>query len=156
MTTLDDNLKKPEILKEKLQILNQQLPAILDDFKKYYIFFNKNPEYPEYQNHFENIKGNLTKIYSELFILSNDLESSTQDINKKLFDLNVLIQQEKDRNRMLKRKLDIVENKNNASTELISDYKQIYNSEYLRNWALFFSILIIGTYISKINSKIIK
>jgi len=156
MTTLDDNLKNPEILKEKLQILNQQLPAILDDFKKYYIFFNKNPEYPEYQNHFENIKGNLTKIHSELFILSNDVESSTQDINKKLFDLNVLIQQEKDRNRMLKRKLGIVENKNNASTELISDYKQIYNSEYLRNWALFFSILIIGTYISKINSKIVK
>ena len=156
MTTLDDNFKNPEILKEKLQILNQQLPAILDDFKKYYIFFNKNPEYPEYQNHFENIKGNLTKIYSELFILSNDVESSTQDINDKFFDLNVLIQQEKERNRMLKRKLGIVENKNNASTELISDYKQIYNSGYLRNWALFFSIIIIGAYISKINNKIIK
>ena len=156
MTTLDDNLKNPEILKEKLETLNQKLPAILDDFKKYYIFFNKNPEYPEYQNHFENIKGNLIKIHSELFILTNDVESSTQDMNSKLFDLNVLIQQEKERNRMLKRKLGIVENKNNASTELISDYKLIYNSEYLRNWSLFFSILIIGTYISKINNKIIK
>ena len=156
MTTLDDNLKNPEILKEKLETLNQKLPAILDDFKKYYIFFNKNPEYPEYQNHFENIKGNLTKNHSELFILTNDVESSTKDMNSKLFEMNVLIQKEKERNRMLKRKLGIVENKNNASTELISDYKLIYNSEYLRNWALFFSILIIGTYISKINNKIIK
>jgi hypothetical protein len=156
MTTLDDNFKNPEILKEKLQILKQKLPAILDDFKKYYIFFNKNPEYPEYQNHFENIKGNLRKIHSELFILSNEEDSSTQDINKRLFEMNLLIQKEKERNRMLKKKLGIIENKNNASTELISDYKQIYNSEYLRNWALFFSILIIGAYISKMNSKIVK
>lgn len=153
MTALDDNLKNPQMLKEKLQTLHEKLPAILDDFKKYYVFFNKNPEYPEYQNHFENIKGNLTKIHSELFILSNDVETSTQDINKNLFSLNVLIKQEKERNRMLKRKLGIVENKNTASTELISDYKLIYNSEYLSNWALFFSIFIIGAAISKMNSK---
>ena len=54
-----DNFKTPVIFKEKLKTLNQQLPAILDDFKKYYVFFNKNPEYPEYQNLFENIKANI-------------------------------------------------------------------------------------------------
>ena len=64
MTIIDDeditdNFKTPGIFDEKLQTLNQQLPAILDDFKKYYVFFNKNPEYPEYQNSFENIKGNM-------------------------------------------------------------------------------------------------
>lgn len=156
MTTLNNediniDFKNPGVLKNKLKTLNEQLPAILADFKKYYVFFNKNPEYPEYQNHFENIKGNLTKISSDLFVVSNDVDSSTQDINKKLFALNVLIQQEKERNRKLKIKLGIVEHKSNASIELISDYKQIYDVEYLRNWALFFSILIIGTSISKIN-----
>jgi galactitol-specific phosphotransferase system IIB component len=150
---INDNFKNPEVLKEKLQTLNQQLPAILVDFKKYYVFFNKNPEYPEYQIYYENIKGNLTKISSDLFILSNDVDSSTQQINKKLVYLNVLIQREKKINHELKIKLEIVENKNNASTELIYDYKQIYNIEYLRNWALFFSILIIGLSISKINNK---
>jgi hypothetical protein len=148
---INDNFKTPEIFKEKLQTLNQQLPAILDDFKKYYVFFNKNPEYPEYQNLFENIKGNLNKISSDLFILSNDVQSSTNEINKKLLDLNVLIQTEKDRNRQLKLKLGIVEDKNNAATELIYDYKNMYSEEYLRNWALFVSILIVGGVISKIN-----
>ena len=148
---ITDNFKTPGIFKEKLQTLNQQLPAILDDFKKYYVFFNKNPEYPEYQNLFENIKGNLNKISSDLFILSNDVQSSTNEINKKLFALNDLIQTEKERNRQLKLKLGIVEHKNNAATELISDYKNIYSEEYLRNWALFVSILIIGGVISKIN-----
>lgn len=158
MTILDnedinDNFKNPETLREKLKTLNQQSPAILNDFKKYYVFFNKNPENPEYQNLFENIKNNLTKTGSDLFVLSNDVESSTNEINKKMFALNILIQKEKEINRELKKKLGIVEHKNNASTELIYDYKNMYSEEYLRNWSLFFCILIIGSSISKINSK---
>jgi galactitol-specific phosphotransferase system IIB component len=158
MTIIEDdditnNFKTPGIFKEKLQTLNKQLPAILDDFKKYYVFFNKNPEYPEYQTSFENIKGNMTKLSSDLFVLSNDVQSSTDELNKKLFALNILIQEEKERNRELKLKLGIVEHKNNAATELISDYKNIYSEEYLRNWGLFLSILIIGTSISKISKN---
>ena len=158
MTSINDediteNFKTPGIFKEKLQTLNQQLPAILADFKKYYVFFNKNPEYPEYQTSFENIKSNMIKLGSDLFMLSNDVQSSTNELNKKLFALNVLIKEEKERNHELKVSLGIVEHKNNAATELISDYKNIYSEEYLRNWALFISILIIGTSISKINKN---
>ena len=158
MTIIDDediteNFKTPGIFKEKLQTLNQQLPAILADFKKYYVFYNKNPEYPEYQTSFENIKGNMTKLSSDLFMLSNDVQSSTDELNKKLFALNVLIQKEKERNHELKASLGIVEHKNNAATELIYDYKNIYSEEYLRNWALFISILLIGTSISKISKN---
>ena len=150
---ISDNFKTPGIFNEKLQTLNKQLPAILDDFKKYYIFFNKNPEYPEYQNAFENIKGNMNKLSSDLFMLSNDVQSSTGELNKKLFALNILIKKEKERNRQLKLRLGIVEHKNNAATELISDYKNMYSEEYLRNWALFVSILIIGFSISKIDKN---
>ena len=99
---ISDNFKTPGIFNEKLQTLNKQLPAILDDFKKYYIFFNKNPEYPEYQNAFENIKGNMNKLSSDLFMLSNDVQSSTGELNKKLFALNILIKKEKERKRQLK------------------------------------------------------
>lgn len=148
---INDNFKTPMIFMEQLQTLNQQLPAILDDFKKYYVFFNKNPEYPEYQNAFNTIKGNMTNLSSGLFMLSNDVQSSTDELNKKLFALNILIQKEKERNRELKLRLGIVEHKNNAATELISDYKNMYSEEYLRNWALFISIIIIGASISKIN-----
>jgi hypothetical protein len=93
----------------------------------------------------------MTKLSSDLFMLSNDVQASTDELNKKLFALNVLIQEEKERNRKLKLRLGIVEHKNNAATELISDYKNMYSEEYLRNWALFISILIIGSSISKIS-----
>lgn len=145
-----DNLQNSEKFNEKLRTLQTQLPSILKDFNKYYIFYNKNPEYPEYKQMFENIKGNLTKISSDLFVLSNDVQSNTDKLNEKLFSLDSLIKQAKEKNRALKLKLGIVEHKNNASSELISNYKDMYDSGYLRNWALFFSIVIAGITISTV------
>ena len=150
MTTIQtDNLRNPDDFREKINTLQSQLPAILSDFTKYYVFFNKNPEYPEYERMFENIKGNLNNINTELFALSNDVQYNTEELNKKLLALNVLIEKEKRKNKELKLKLGIVEYKNNAATELIYDYKEMYESEYLRNWALFFSVIVVGITISK-------
>jgi hypothetical protein len=143
------NFPKTEEFTNKLETLENQLPAIIEDFKKYYVFYKKNPEYPEYQQMFQNIKGNLNTINSDLFTLSNSVESTTDVVNEKLIELNKLIIQEQRKNRELKEKLGIVEHENNASNELVSDYKQMYNSEYLKNWGLFFSILIAMSVISK-------
>ena len=146
---IDDNFEKPQVLREKVKTFNEKLPPILDDFKKYYVFFNKNPEYPEYQNIFENVKNNLNTLNSDLFVLSNEVDVSTDKINEKLFILNRLIKQEKEKNRKLKKELGIADDKNEAAIELISDYKNIYKSEYLRNWSLFFCIIVIGISISR-------
>jgi len=150
---LFDKFKNPEEIKEKLHALQQQLSPILDDFKKYFIFYNKNPEYPEYQQMFENIKNNLNNINSQLFTLSNEVEINTEEINKKLFALNVLIKEEKEKNKELKQKLKIVDEKNNASTELISDYKKMYDYGYLRNWGLILSTIISIILIKNIYNK---
>jgi hypothetical protein len=154
MGSLENNditqkLPKSSQFTNKLETLQNQLPAILQDFQKYYVFYKKNPEYPEYQQMFQNIKGNLNTINSELFTLSNSVESSTDVLNTSLVKLYDLIKKEQETNRELKRKLGIVENENNASSELISDYKQMYSSEYLKNWGLFFSILVALSIISK-------
>ena len=69
-----DELPKPEVFLSQINTLKEKLPAILDDFKKYYIFYNKNPEYSEYQQMFESIKGNLQGINSELFMTKNNIE----------------------------------------------------------------------------------
>ena len=149
-TEIADDFPDPDQFREKLQTLDSQLAPILADFKKYYVFFNMNPEYPEYQQMFQNIKGNLTNLNSELFMLSNNVESNTDGINKKLFELDVLIREEKRKNSILKKKLGIVEHKNNAASELISDYINIYDIGYLRNWGLFFGIIIAVTAISRV------
>ena len=99
---------------------------------------------------FENIKGNLNEINMNLFSLSNDVQINTDKINDQLFILDRLIKKEKTQNKKLKMKLGIVEHKNNASIELISDYKQMYEYGYLRNWGLFLSIIIVAISIKKI------
>lgn len=135
---------------QSLETLQSQLPSVLEDFKKYYIFYNKTPDYPEYQQLFENIKSNLNSINSDLFTLSNDVQVNIDSLNKGLTVLNSQIENEKKKNRQLKLDLGIVENKNNAASEMIYDYKKMYESGYLRNWGLFLSIFVVGVAISKL------
>jgi len=148
-----DNLPPASQFTQRLQTLQQQLPSILADFQKSYVLFNNTPGSQEYQLNYENNKTNLNNINSQLFTLSNDVQSNLDQINSKLFALDVLIKQEREKNKKLKRELGIVEHKKNAASEMISNYKEIYQSKYLRNWALFFSILAVIGLISKIYGK---
>jgi uncharacterized coiled-coil DUF342 family protein len=155
MDLSNDNVNntKTKQFTEKLQTLQSQLPSILEDFKKYYVFYNKNPEYPEYQQLFQNIKGNLNSVNAELFTLSNDVQSNTDKLNDNFSNIDTLIKTAKEKNTRLKKALGIVEHKNNAASEMITDYKKMYDNGYLRNWALFFSILVLGAGIAKVYKK---
>jgi hypothetical protein len=145
-----DKLPKPEQFTNNLDTLKQQIGPILDDFVKYYVFYNKNPEYPEYQSMFETVKSQITQLCSDLFVLENNVLTNTDQINKALIELNLLIKEEKKKNRELKRKLVIAETENNAAMEMIDNYKEMYDSGYLKNWGLGISILFAITVISKV------
>jgi hypothetical protein len=149
-----DEFDPPTKFKQKIKILHSQLPAILADFEKYYVFYNKNPEYQEYQQMFQNIKANLSTINSDLFIISTNIQKNTDSINKKMLELDMLIKKEKDKNKKLKNKLGMVEDKNNASFELISDYNDMYGSGYLHNWSIFISICIVLSTFKKVEQNI--
>ena len=140
---------KPELFIEKVETLQQQLPPVLDDFNKYFVFYNKTPDYPEYQNMFNNIKQNLNSLGASLFMVSNDVDANIDNINKAFKALDILINRERKRNRELKRRLGIVESEANSSNEMIHDYNQMYDEDYVRNWGLFLSTVVVGVSISK-------
>ena len=141
--------EKPDTFKEKLETLKQQLPPILDDFNKYFVLYNKDPNNPEYENMFNNIKQNLNTISSSLFMVSNDVDTNIDNINTMFKKLDILISKERKQNIELRRKLGLVEIENNSSKVLIDNYTEIYDMDYLRNWGLFLSTIAIGIYISK-------
>jgi hypothetical protein len=145
-----DNLPNPEQFTDNLNALQEKIGPILEDFQKYYVFYNKNPEYPDYQSMFDKVKGQITQVCSDLFTLENNVDTNINKINKSLAALNVLIKKEKKKNRELKRKLGIAETENNAASELIDNYKEMYEEGYLRNWGLGISILFAGLIISKV------
>lgn len=135
------NFKNSDQYLEKINTSKQSLQLILNEFKKYFVLSKMYPENEEYQQQFSNITNSLKQILANFFTLSNDVQISTDEISKKMLELNVLIAKERKKNRELKKRLGIVEHKNNASTEMISNYKEIYDMRYLRNWALGLSTL---------------
>ena len=90
-----NNLPNSEQFTDKLDALQQKIGPILEDFKKYYVFYNKNPEYPDYQSMFDKVKGQITQVCSDLFTLENNVDANIDKINKALAELNLLIKEEK-------------------------------------------------------------
>ena len=131
----------------------QQIPVVLDNFKTYFVFYHKNPENAEYQQIFSNLQNTIERFGSNLFELLNNVEVNIKKLNDSLICLNSMIFRERQINRRLKLRLGIIEDKSNASSELIYDYKNIYEEGYLRNWALIFSIIIIGVLIKNTYSN---
>ena len=141
--------QNPNHYVEKVHTLQKQLPFILDDFKKYFVLYNKDTNYPEYQNMFETVKSYLTTLSSDLFVVSNEVDSNIDKVGNLFNKIGELIKKEKQHNIKLKRSLGMVEQKANSSDEMIDNYNEMYDAEYLQNWGLAISILVAGVCISK-------
>lgn len=152
----DNKIKyiNPDNYTTQLNTYYNNINGILDDFQKTYVLAKMYPENEDYQLPFTNATDNLKSVLSKLFTLSNNIQSNIEVLNKDLLKYNHLIKEEKERNRKLRRKLGRLNNENNASIELIDDYKDIYNIRYLRNWSLLLSgvicIFFIKTYYKKV------
>ena len=138
---IEINPKNSDQYLEKIRTSKESLHLILNEFKKIFILSKMHPENEEYQQQFSNVSDNLKQILSNFFTLSNDVQVNTDDISKKMIELDILIHKERVKNGELKRKFGIIEHQNNASTEMIDNYKEIYDMRYLRNWALGLSTL---------------
>ena len=139
VVNFNENLNLSSEYIDKMKQLEGGVHLLLDEFKKIFVVAKMNPNDMEVQQQFQNIVNSLAEVLSKLFTISNNVQVNIDDINKKLFDLNVLIKEEKDKNRELKIKLGMAENTGNASSEMISNYRDMYNMNYLRNWSLLLS-----------------
>jgi hypothetical protein len=137
-----DNFTKSSVFKDKIKELDSGFGVLVDEFKKLFVLYNMYPNNQEYQQQYQNTLNNLDRVMSKLFSVSNDIERNVDDINKQLFEYDGLIKKEKKKNINFKAKLGIVEDKNNAAFEMITDYKDIYNKSYLRNVSLILSSII--------------
>ena len=153
LNELHNYLPDPDSLRNNLNTLNEKFPSILEDFKKYYIFYNKTPDYPEYAQLFTTMKGNIQKIQSTLFSETNTVESIIEKINQEMSKIDVKIKEAKNKNKHLKKKLGIVETTNNSSEEMIGDYKKMYNLQYFVNFTMIVGIILAGTVTFKVFKK---
>ena len=127
--------------KINLTSIKQQIPSIIDDFTKYYIFYNKNPEYDEYQRLYYNIKDNMDNLESQVKKTSVSIDEETGKLNEILKTVNGKINKERNKNRQLKRRLGLAENEFNGADEMVRDYTTVYDAGYTRNWSLILGII---------------
>jgi hypothetical protein len=132
-----------QIYDERINTLKNSFFSALDDFKKYYVYYNKNPEVNEFQNFYANSKGQLQTFNKDLFLTTNYIEKSIQDLDTKMKEISLKLKDEKKLNKELLKLSGGLENTQEGSEKLIDDSKEQYNQQYYYNWELFIGILIV-------------
>ncbi len=127
---------------EKINSIQEQFHSVLEDFKKYYVFYNKNPEVNEYQHFFMESKSQLEKLNKDILMVGKNIENNVQIINKNMVLLNKKIGNEKKLNGELLKLMNNLNNTQNGSGTMINDSKYNYNEQYYKNISFFLSILI--------------
>ena len=145
-----DTFPKPSIFLSQLNTIQSQLGPILDDFNKYFVFYNMNPQISENQQMYDNIKNNIQELYTSLLTITKDVDKNVNQINYEYQELNKLIEVLKKRNSILKQKLGIVEDTYDGSDTMISNYKDMYNLQYLKNFSLGLGIVFSLVLITKL------
>ena len=141
-------------IKEKINSIKTQFFSALDDFKKYYVYYNKNPEVNEFQNYYSDSKSQLQNISKELVTTTNNINKSIELLNGNMVDINAQLVYEKKLNGELTKTISNLKNTQNGSEILIDDSKHNYNLQYYYNIELFVGILIIGGALTKMFSPI--
>jgi len=129
---------------EKINAIQRQFFAALDDFKKYYVYYNKNPEVNEFQNYYANSKGQLQTMSKNLFVTTNGIDKEIEDLEAKIQTMGALLKEEKGLNAQLVKLIDNIYNTHVGSEVLISDSKQIYNKKYYTNLWLIIGVVIVA------------
>jgi len=138
---------------EQLDALNSQFYSILDDYKKYYIFFNKNPDYQDYATAYANVKSNIQSINSNVFRISGEAESALNKLMEDTKDINAKIQEEKILNEKLKNNLGLIKTNTASANVMISNYKEVYREQYIRNLTTFLGLFLSTFVIFKVYLK---
>ena len=129
---------------EKINTINAQFFSALDDYKKYYVYYNKNPEVTEFQNYYANSKGQLQSLSKELVTTTNNINKSIKSLDAEMSSNAIQLEREKKTNTELTKLVFNLENTQNGSEILIDDSKTNYNIQYYKNWELIAGILGIG------------
>ena len=135
---------------EKINTIKEQFFSALDDFQKYYVYFNKNPEVNEFQNYYASSKGQLQHMSRDLFLTTNEIDKIIEELNKEMSEVSIKLGNAKTLNAELTGRLQNLEKTQNGSEIMLDDSKTAYNIQYYKNWQMFIGVIGITVLILKI------
>jgi hypothetical protein len=153
MDSLNVNIYSIEEIKNKLIEYSEQYPVILGEFKKYYIFYNKNPDYNEYKINYDSQKDLLQQINNNISNIQTNLEKRIYENNHNNQIIDEKIKNEKQINEELNSLLSEISGLDdpvNKSDTLLENAKTQYKNQFISNIGFFLGIVIVFITISKI------
>ena len=133
---------KPQQFNEKINNIKTQFFSALDDFTKYYVYFNKNPEVNEFQNFYANSKSQLQTMSKELFLITNNINKIIEEIDIHVSSISIKLQDEEELYNKLMELLENIDNTQDGSQILNDDSKKKYNDQYYKNIEISMGIII--------------
>ena len=146
-------IKQSKQFNEQINNIKSQFFSALDDFTKYYVYYNKNPEVNEFQNYYVNSKSQLQTMSKDLFLTTNNIDKNIEDLDNKMLNISIQLEKEKKLNKEMSELINNLQNTQNGSEILIDDSKTKYNIQYYKNVEIFIGILILSGLLTKLVIK---
>ena len=134
--------QKSHQFNEQINNIKTQFFSALDDFTKYYVYFNKNPEVNEFQNFYANSKSQLQTMSRQLFLTTNNIDKIIEEIDERVSSISNKLEGEEELYKKLIELVENIDNTQDGSQILIDDSKKKYNIQYYKNVEIFFGIII--------------
>jgi TolA-binding protein len=122
----------------------KQFPHALTDFKQSYIFYNNVPSNSEYETIFNQNKSIIEKVNADLFVTTNQIEKSIQDLNSNINSLNSTIQDQKETSQELLSLYNNLSGNQDGKYTLINNTKDLYKFQYITNVNMIVGICILS------------
>jgi hypothetical protein len=135
-------IKSSDYYKEKLDNYNSQFTSALDDFKKYYVFFNLNPESDEYKNSYDNIVKQLQTIIKGVDTTTDEIQNDVEKVNNTITMYNTRMDNQRKLNKEFTNINNSITDGENGSKIRKQDFVSLYNSQYKINWFIFIGIIL--------------
>lgn len=122
--------------KEQINTYQNQFPSALDDFKKYYVFYNTNPESDEYKNAFDIVVKQIQDIIKGVNSTTDSIQYDIELYNNSIQLYNEKMKTERQLGKEFNNVTSSVIDSSNGSKSRIDDYVGLYNKQYKLNWEI--------------------
>ncbi len=132
-----------KIYQEQINNKATSFLSALDDFKKYYVYYNKNPEVQEYNKNFTDSKEQLQTLSSDIFQITNTIQRKIEEKSKSMSGIEMKLQRQKALSQEQEKTINNLKSVQAGSSVMIDDSKTDYIFNYYKNLEIFIGILIL-------------
>ena len=118
---------------QQLSEIKEKIPTMLEDYKKYFIFFHKNPEVNEYQQMYAQFRSTIQNTNTQLINLGKETEKNILRVNNNISNENKKIYDKKSKFSELIIGFEHYQDSLLGAEQMIDDFKTLYNNQYYIN-----------------------